>query len=737
MRMSKPSSLMEILYPESIAVIGASKDQTKRGFRSIDKLLADGYRGAIHPINPKEREILGLRCYPAVSQVQGPIDLALICTPARTLPDIIRECGAKGVKGAVVLAGGFAESGEEGRILQEEMTAVAREVGVRIIGPNTSGVFNTHKSCNIVGFADLRRGGIGLLSQSGNMALSLATEAQAHGHIGLSTYVGIGNEADVRFDEYLDYFAEDPNTHVVAVYVEGLKDGSRFLAALRRLTRVKPVVVYKSGRTSAGISAARSHTGALAGDYAVSAGVLRQAGAVLAERSDEILAIAESLSSMPRLASRRIAVLADGGGHATIAADTLVGHGLALATLADDTRHKLAMLLPPAAAIANPVDVAGGTDSHPELLADCARILLDDAGVDGLLISGVYGGYAVRFSDSLIDMEIEASRRIAMLPREYSKPVLVHSLYGVLHGALRPTPLIHLREAGIPVHDSLERAVRCMQALAEFAEGSARRSQVGYRAAMHSADVEKIMARCRREGRRVVLEHEGRAMLEAAGVPMARACLATAEKDVPHLFAELGGVPVAMKIVAPSIIHKADAGGVELKIASAQEAQLAFARIQANACRAGASDIRGVLMTPMAAGHGIEIIIGVVRDPSYGHVMMFGIGGVFVEVLRDVVFRAVPLTEADAREMLDGIKASAVLDGVRGAPPVDREALVELLLRVSELVTAHPEIAELDLNPVLALPSELDVLDVRILLVPDGGAMDEQQTALPETVVFN
>lgn len=715
----RPSSpLMKILYPDSIAVIGASNDQTKRGFRSIHKLLAEGYRGAIHPINPKEREILGLRCYPAVADVEGSIDLALICTPARTLPDLIRECGAKGVRGAVVLAGGFAESGEEGGRLQAEMTAVAREVGVRIIGPNTSGVFNTHNSCNVVGFSDLRKGGIGLLSQSGNVALSLAAEAQAHGHVGLSTYVGIGNEADVRFDEYLDYFAEDPNTHVVAAYVEGLKDGPRFLAALRRLTRVKPVVLYKSGRTVAGISAAKSHTGALAGDYAVSAGVLRQAGAVLARRSDEILAIAETLFCMPRLLSRRIAVLADGGGHATIATDTLVEHGLTLATLAEDTRRRLAVLLPPAAAISNPVDVAGGTDSRPELLADCARILLDDSSVDGLLISGVYGGYAVRFSDNLVDVEVAASRCIAMLPSEYGKPVLVHSLYGVLHGAQRPRPLAVLREAGIPVHGSLETAVRCLQALAERAEGSACQTHVDARPAIRSQSIEQIIARCRLEGRRVVLEHEGRDMLKAAGVPMARSCLTTDEDAAERMFAELGDAPVAMKIVSPSIIHKTDAGGVELRIANAEEARRAFSRIEVNARRAGATDIRGVLMTPMATDHGVEIIVGVVCDPIYGHVMIFGIGGVFVEVMRDVVFRAVPLTEADAREMLDGIKAKAVLDGVRGAPAVDREALVALLLRISELVTAFPEIAELDLNPVLALASGLNVLDVRILLEP-------------------
>ncbi|MGH9200637.1 MAG: CoA-binding protein, partial [Vicinamibacterales bacterium] len=240
-----------MLYPNSIAIIGASKDQTKRGFRSIQKLLDDGYPGAIYPINPKEPEILGLKCYPSIADVPGPVDLALVCTPAKTLPDIMMRCGRKGVKGAVVLAGGFAEAGEQGKRLQDQMVDAAKVHGVRIIGPNTSGIFNTHKACNIVGFSNLRKGGIGLLSQSGNMALSLVTEAEANGHIGLSTYVGIGNESDVQFDEYLDYFAEDENTKVVVAYIEGLKEGRKFLDTLRRVARLKPVVIYKSGRTSA------------------------------------------------------------------------------------------------------------------------------------------------------------------------------------------------------------------------------------------------------------------------------------------------------------------------------------------------------------------------------------------------------------------------------------------------------------------------------------------------------
>jgi acetate---CoA ligase (ADP-forming) len=284
----------------------------------------------------------------------------------------------KGAKGAVVLAGGFAEAGDDGRRLQDEMVRVAQNCNVRIVGPNTSGVFNTHKACNIVGFSNLKKGGIGLLSQSGNMALSLVTEAEANGHIGLSTYVGIGNESDIQFVEYLDYFAEDENTRAVVAYVEGMNNGRVFLDALRRMTRRKPVVLYKSGRTSAGRSSAKSHTGALAGDYAVSEGVLRQAGAVLARKSDEILSLGEALSLLKPLASRRVAVLADGGGHATIAADALSEQGLTLAVLSHETQQRLSAILPPSAAVANPVDVAGGTDANPAVFADCARILLED-----------------------------------------------------------------------------------------------------------------------------------------------------------------------------------------------------------------------------------------------------------------------------------------------------------------------------------------------------------------------
>lgn len=394
------SQSLSFLNPNSVAIIGASKDPTKRGFRAIQTLLQEKFAGAIFPINPKETDILGLPCHPDLDSVPQQIDLALICTPARTLPSMVRACGEKGVRGAVVLAGGFSEAGEEGARLEQEMITAARQFGVRLVGPNTSGMFNTHKACNLVGFSDLEPGGIGILSQSGNMALSLVTEGQINGHMGFSTYIGVGNEADLQFHEYLDYFGDDEQTKVVIAYVEGLKNGHAFLESARRVCRIKPVVLYKSGRTEVGQNTAKSHTGALAGSYGVARGALQQAGVTVVNRSDQILSVAEALALLPAPPSKRIAILADGGGHATIAADALTEQGMQLPRLSRQTRERLAAILPPAAALGNPVDVAGGTDSNPEVFADCAEAILYDPSVDALLVVGLFGGYAIRFSET-------------------------------------------------------------------------------------------------------------------------------------------------------------------------------------------------------------------------------------------------------------------------------------------------------------------------------------------------
>ncbi|MCB1871253.1 MAG: acetate--CoA ligase family protein [Gammaproteobacteria bacterium] len=708
------SQSLNFLNPNSVAIIGASKDPTKRGFRAIQTLLQEKFAGAIFPINPKESEILGLPCHPDLASVPQEIDLALICTPARTLPAMVKACGEKGVKGAVVLAGGFSEAGEEGTRLEQEMVAAARQFGVRLVGPNTSGMFNTHKACNLVGFSNLEAGGIGILSQSGNMALSLVTEGQINGHMGFSTYIGVGNEADLQFSEYLDYFGDDEQTKVVIAYVEGLKNGHAFLESARRVCRIKPVVLYKSGRTEVGQSAAKSHTGALAGSYGVARGALQQAGVTVVSQSDQILSVAEALALLPPPPSKRIAILADGGGHATIAADALTEQGMTLPRLSQQTRERLAAILPPAAALANPVDVAGGTDANPEVFADCAEAILADPSIDALLIVGLFGGYAIRFSETLGPIESHTASRLGGMIERFGKPIMLQSLYA----PMRTESLVTLRAAGVPVHESVERAVRCLVSLAEYGAARARiAAEQPAAAPAANTTASTVVSAARSEGRNSLLEHEAQALLKSYAITLPPSVLVSSPAELGQARDQLGEVPLAMKVVSRDILHKSDAGAVKLNVVGESEMSQAYAAIVKSslAYRADA-DIKGVLVTPMARKGGVEMIIGVTRDPQFGPVMMFGLGGIFVEVLKDVVFRSLPLTAIDAAEMLDEIKAKAILGGVRGAPPVDRKALVDLMLRISQVCLAHPEIAELDLNPILGYADGYALVDARMIL---------------------
>ena len=711
------SQLHEILSAGSIAVIGASNDPQKRGYQAIKQLLADRFLGPILPIHPREPEILGLKAYSSVLEVDEPIDLALACTPAKTLPAILGQCGEKGIKGVVVLAAGFAETGPEGEKLAEETLQAARDNRVRLIGPNTNGIFNLHNRMNLVGVRDAEVGSIGIVSQSGNMSLAFITEAKRRGGLGFSTYVGVGNQLDVRFNEYLEYFGEDENTKVPVFYVEGFKNGRRFLEICRDVTRKKPVVIYKSGRTEAGQATASSHTGSLASSFAMTRGLLRQAGATVIDKSDKVLSVAEGLSKLPLAGGGRVAVLADGGGHATITVDALVDHGVELASLSEATIAKLAAVLPPAASLRNPVDVAGGTDDNPGCFADCARILLEDAGVDVLMIVGMFGGYATRFSETLLPAEIEASVRIGALARRFEKPLLVQSVYGTL----KPEPLEVLKETGVPLFIWPENAVACVDELIRYSK--TRERILGSALVEPGAPVEEaraIVEGVRREGRGALYEHEAKELLKAYGVAVPDHFVARSEADLPRAAERFGDTPLALKIVSEDILHKSDAGGVRLKVAGEAALRSNYEAILDNA-KAYKADARidGVLMSPMARS-GVEVILGVVHDPTFGPVMMFGLGGIFVEVLKDVSFRALPMSRADAHEMIEEIQSRKILEGVRGAPPIDKEALESLIMQVATLALAHPEIGEIDLNPVIVRDDGYDVVDARMIFASEG-----------------
>jgi acetyltransferase len=705
--------ILGFLGPRSVAVVGASKDPTKRGYQALKYLISDKFAGGIYPIHPKESEILGVQAYPSLKDVPGEVDLALVCTPARTLPALMEELGAKGVKGAIILAGGFSETGPEGAKIEADTVAAARKHGVRIVGPNTSGVFNLHSRMNLVGMPDVRPGGLGIVSQSGNMALSIVTEGTAGGHLGYSTYVGVGNQVDIRFNEYLQYLGDDDNTQVPVLYVEGFKHGRTFLEVAREVTQRKPVVVYKSGRTAAGQASAKSHTGALAGSYEMTVDLMRQVGVTVARQSDHVVPLAEALSLLPAPASNRVAILADGGGHATIAADSLTEAGVVMPPLAEETRKKLAEILPPAASLVNPVDVAGGTDTNPGVFADCASVILQDPNVDALLIVGLFGGYKLRFAESLGPIENETSIRLGALLRRFGKPIILQSLYATM----KPEALEILRSAGVPVHQSVEIAVSCLAGLIDYGHARARNAEhVPPAAGEAPAEAREIVAKCRQAGRKSLFENEAIELLKAFGVPMLPYVLARGEDDLAAAAATFEGRPTAMKIVSKDILHKTEAGGVKLTLRREDTMRKAFREIieGARAYKADA-EIEGVLVVPMAR-KGVEVIIGVSHDPIFGPVMMFGLGGVFVEILKDVVFRAIPLTRADGFEMLDAIKAKKILEGVRGAKPVDREALVDLLMKISALVQAHPEITEIDLNPVFAHDDGYTVVDARMIL---------------------
>ncbi|MDR5867685.1 acetate--CoA ligase family protein [Halomonas koreensis] len=709
------SPLHDILAPRGIAVIGASTDPTKRGYKAMVGLIKDGFRGNIYPVNPGADMILGVRAWPSVADLPGTPELALICTPAPSVPGLIRECGRRGIQGAVILASGFAEMDAAGASLQDEMMAAARAHGVRLIGPNTSGVFNLHHRLNLLALDNVKPGDVGIVSQSGNMLLSLALEAQHNGQVGFSTYVGPGNQTDLGFNDYLRYLGEDRHTRVATLYVEGFRDGRKFLEVAREVAAMKPVVVYKSGSTAQGQRSASSHTGALAGSYAMTVDLLRQSGVSVVQHSDEILPVAEGLGLLQKADGRRVAVIADGGGQATIAADRLAEAGLSLATLSEVTRARLREALLPQASTANPVDVAGSTDAHPSLLATCMEIVAADPGVDSVFLVGMFGGYSTRFAESLLGDEMRGAEAMVDLANATHKPLVIYSLYA----PIKPPALRRLHEAGLPVYASIEHAVRVLAALGERGDYLARAHGQAREAAFaplpaRAADI----ARARAEGRDL-LEVEARQLLRDHGVAVPEERLVRDADELAEVASAFGETPLAMKVVSRDILHKSDAGGVRLDLVGEPALRAARAEILA-ACRdhAPGADIEGVLVTPMAR-KGVEVIVGVIRDPIFGPVLMFGLGGIFVEILEDVAFRAIPLSRHDARAMVDQVRARRILEGARGAPGVDQAALVELLLSVSRLVEAYPGLEALDLNPVIARDDGYSVVDARVIVERD------------------
>lgn len=704
-----------VLNPRTIAIVGASKDPTKRGYRAIQSLFNDNYQGRIFPINPKESEILGLKCYPTLADIPEDVDVALVCTAAKTVPGVMEACGKKGVKGAILLAGGFGEANEAGRVLEEETAAIAQQYNVRFIGPNTNGMFSARLGCNAIGVPDIPRGPLALLSNSANVNVSALTEAQYYGYFGINTMLSVGNQAGIQFHEYIECFGDDPEVKAIISYIEGFKNGPAYLAAARKVTPQKPIVMYVAGRSAEGKRAAKSHSGSLAGDYEVSKGVLPQAGITVVTRMDELYPVAEALSLFPPMRGRRVAVLSEGGGVITVAAEALVDRGLTLAPLTQETQAKIHAIIPNASAISNPVDSGGGTDPRVEYCGSISEAILEDPNIDALLIVGFFGGYTMRYGPGVAAAENKVCTDLADLMRKHQKPVVVQSHYL----SFRPESMDVLRKAGVPVQRHIEIAAQCLGSAADYAAARRRILDGSLKLPTPAGVAARDIIATARAEKRDLLEPEAQHLLKAYGIAVPEHRVMRSAEDAESIAELFGDSPLAVKVVSRDVLHKSDAGGVRLNVSGAAGLASAFQDIKRSVLsHQPDARIEGMLVAPMAS-KGTELIIGVTQDAQYGPVIMLGLGGIFVEVIRDVVFRALPITPLDANEMIASLRYGQMLDGARGTQPVDRAALAGLLMKVSNFAAAHPDISEIDLNPVIARANDYAIVDARIILTKE------------------
>ena len=706
--------LKPILEPTSVAVIGASRDPRKRGFQALRALKESGYRGRIHPVHPDGGELLGLPVAPSVEALEPPPDLAYVCTRAATIPALVAACGRKGIRGAVIPAVGFSETGPEGEDLEHAVLEAARRTGIRVIGPNTSGIVNTALGLNLVGMRSVPAGRLALVTQSGNMGLALMTEAAARGE-GISVYVGIGNETDIAQDEVLEYLEGEHATTAILMYVEGFQDGRRFFEVATRVNLTKPIVLLKGGRTAGGEASARSHTGALAGSYRVLRSALRQAGVVEVTRTDELLSIGQTLAGQPAMAAGTgVAILADGGGHATLATDALAELDVPLARLGEPTRDRLRSLLGPAASVVNPIDLAGAADGGPGVFAEALEAIAADSAVGGVLVTGLLGGYAIRFAEELSSEETEAATRMAEIAAAAGKPLVVHTLYA----AERTEPLRRLAESGVPVLGSLEVAARCVWA----ARGRGRALAEAPAVPRPEPAPRAPATRTSQAPRAILTELQVRELVADGAFPVVPATLCRTAEETAAAAGRAGG-PVAIRVVSAAIDHKTDAGGVALNIRGPDQAATAFARVTSGARvhletlgARPAGVIEGVLVSPMLPPPVAELIVGTRRDPQFGPILLIGAGGLTAEIEEDFAVRVLPLGREETLAMLEELRIAPILRGFRGRPGVDRGAVVDLALALASCLGAHPEIVTLEANPVFAYADRAIAVDLRAVV---------------------
>jgi acyl-CoA synthetase (NDP forming) len=705
-------ALKRVFDPHSIAVIGASETPGKASERRTRSLLEGGFKGGIYLINPSRKEIFGRKAYPRITDVGQPIDLVMIVIPPKSLVSAVADSIAAGVKGIIIITAGLGETGESGKLIEAEICDMAARAGANVIGPNCSGIFSGSGHVNLLGVPQPKHGTLSVIAQSGNVIDSLTHYARLRG-AGFSKIVSAGNAVAVRFHEYVSFLREDPDTRVIMLYLEGIKAGGELVRVARETTKQKPIVALKVGRTRAGARAAASHTGSLAGDDLVIDAAFRQSGIIRVSNVDELFDMAESLSRPPLPRGRRTAILSEGGGDNAIAADNAEKYGIDIPVLSKITQEKVKPFLLEGMATHNPIDYGGTAEENPHVISECCRVCMEDDEVDALFITGFFGGFKDIIAPHVGELEEKTARELATLVENYEKPLFVQTSF-----AREPIRSLEiLRSHGIPVLESSERTAQCLAALMRHAEDRRRgiNTAKAEPVSQEHPSVKHILEPARRAEGSHLLETESRELLEAYGVKLPEARLARGPKEAVRA-AEAMGWPVAMKVVSPDIIHKTDAGGVKLGLHNSKDVKKAFEEIVTAVQKiTRRSRILGTLVSPMAPP-GQECIIGMVRDRQFGPVLMFGLGGIFVEVLKDVSFRVAPVDEQDIDDMLKETRGFQILTGMRGEKPKDIGAIKDIIARISHLALDHPEIQEVDLNPVIVHEKGASIADVRVII---------------------
>src|SRR5438309_695594 len=692
------------LSPKSIAIIGASDKEGSVG-RAITSNILKGYTGKIFPISPTRETDYDKRAYKSVLDVPEEIDLAVVVTKNDVVPSVLEECGKKKLKGVIVITAGFKEVDEEGAALERRLGEIAKQYNLRIIGPNCLGVMNlapqTMMNSTFLKITP-KSGEIALVSQSGAICAALVEDASAQG-IGFSAVISMGNKVDLNEVDMLKMLAEHEQTKVIVMYLEDLGNGQEFLKICKQITRLnsikKPVLVLKSGRSPEGAKAAMSHTGALMGSDEIYDALLKQSGAIRVDTMEELFDYATAFSKQPLQTKGDLVIVSNAGGPAIISTDACSKLGIKMATI-EDIQPKINAVIPPWGSSRNPVDIVGDADFNR----------FDNVLNEVLAHPNVGSVIAMCTPSATLDYN-KLAEVIVKVSKKYNKTIL-SSLMGLDEGIKNKEILA---EGGIPHYRYAETAIRSLKAMLRFAEWSKTAEGKIQKFTVNKKKVEKVFANVKEESRKNLLEEEGQEVLRAYGFPIPKSILAKKDREAIQAAKKIG-YPVVMKIASPQIIHKSDAGGVKIGLKNPQEVRAAFKEIIKNAKKYNKNAIiKGVLVQEMVKG-GKETIIGSKLELGFGPVVMFGMGGIYVEVLKDVTFRVAPVTDSEADEMISSIKTNKLLQGVRGEKPSDINKLSECLERISQLVTDFKEIKELDMNPVLVFENGkgCKVVDVRI-----------------------